>query len=281
MVTEKMQALIQRGQVTRMHEVSADGIQWQKAEEFSELYPRQVAAPAEKAAAQATPTAEVVNATAVEQPQWYAHIDDQRQGPFDEAALHQRIASGKIVADTLVWKNGMPEWVAAEVLLPNQFPQQTVVAQQSPETAASAESTVAGHLTAELGRRQGWIYVLSIVSLVLCVLNLIAIVFALVTQLAAPAASGGVAIVGFLFTLLGLGLTVVAFIAFLNLLQYANSLNVLKYAPTDENAVAALKKLSKFWFLAGIWVLSMVVICSVFVLLAYAFGLRVAYLFGN
>jgi len=46
--------------------------------------------------------------------QWYAGIDGQQLGPFDDAGLMQQIQAGKITRTTLVWKQEMAEWTPAE-----------------------------------------------------------------------------------------------------------------------------------------------------------------------
>ncbi len=45
--------------------------------------------------------------------QFYAAIGGQQAGPFDLAALQQRVQAGQITRDTLVWKQGMANWTAA------------------------------------------------------------------------------------------------------------------------------------------------------------------------
>jgi len=47
------------------------------------------------------------------QVQWFAGIDGQQAGPFQQDALAQLIQEGKIDRDTLVWKQGMNNWTAA------------------------------------------------------------------------------------------------------------------------------------------------------------------------
>jgi len=47
------------------------------------------------------------------QVQWFAGIDGQQAGPFQENALVQMIQEGKITRETLVWKQGMDNWKAA------------------------------------------------------------------------------------------------------------------------------------------------------------------------
>jgi membrane protease subunit (stomatin/prohibitin family) len=45
--------------------------------------------------------------------QYYAAINNQQAGPFDEDALQQKVAAGDITRETLVWKQGMANWTAA------------------------------------------------------------------------------------------------------------------------------------------------------------------------
>jgi len=44
---------------------------------------------------------------------WYYAIAGNRQGPISEEQLDDKIASGEIRADTLVWKSGMADWSKA------------------------------------------------------------------------------------------------------------------------------------------------------------------------
>ncbi|MBL9001949.1 MAG: RDD family protein [Phycisphaerae bacterium] len=46
-------------------------------------------------------------------PEWYYVFRGQRQGPFDEEQFETLIAGGQIRSDTLVWVEGMTEWLAA------------------------------------------------------------------------------------------------------------------------------------------------------------------------
>jgi membrane protease subunit (stomatin/prohibitin family) len=48
------------------------------------------------------------------QEQWYAGIAGQQQGPFDRAGLAAQVRGGAITPTTLVWKQGLPQWVPAQ-----------------------------------------------------------------------------------------------------------------------------------------------------------------------
>ena len=45
--------------------------------------------------------------------QWYAVIDNQRQGPMSPEDLEARIDAKQITAQTLLWREGMANWVPA------------------------------------------------------------------------------------------------------------------------------------------------------------------------
>jgi membrane protease subunit (stomatin/prohibitin family) len=45
--------------------------------------------------------------------QFHVAVGQSRTGPFDLASLQQQAASGQLTRDSLVWKNGMAQWVKA------------------------------------------------------------------------------------------------------------------------------------------------------------------------
>ena len=42
--------------------------------------------------------------------QWYYAAGDQRQGPIEQAEFDRLVSTGTIKSDTLVWRQGMPNW---------------------------------------------------------------------------------------------------------------------------------------------------------------------------
>jgi membrane protease subunit (stomatin/prohibitin family) len=46
-------------------------------------------------------------------PRYFAAIDGNQAGPFDTAALKEKIDAGSVTRETLVWTEGMADWVAA------------------------------------------------------------------------------------------------------------------------------------------------------------------------
>ena len=41
---------------------------------------------------------------------WFYVLDGQQAGPVDEITFQQLVLSGTIVAETLVWSDGMADW---------------------------------------------------------------------------------------------------------------------------------------------------------------------------
>jgi hypothetical protein len=48
-----------------------------------------------------------------QQAQFFAAVGGQQQGPFDMARLGQMVQAGQVTRETLVWKQGMPQWTPA------------------------------------------------------------------------------------------------------------------------------------------------------------------------
>jgi hypothetical protein len=45
--------------------------------------------------------------------QWFVHSDGEQMGPYSGEQLVQYVQEGRIIAETLVWAEGMPEWLPA------------------------------------------------------------------------------------------------------------------------------------------------------------------------
>lgn len=120
---EKLQGLAKRGQLSRMHEVSADGVTWVKASTYPELFQsgslpanpvtaavapiKTVASSVEQGRWSGVPTA--TNGSAVAK--WYYAADQGQHGPVDSESLQQLLASGQLNRETRVWSDGMAEWL--------------------------------------------------------------------------------------------------------------------------------------------------------------------------
>jgi uncharacterized membrane protein len=65
---------------------------------------------------------------------WYYAADNEQKGPVNESELKANLASNKLPADTLIWKDGMDNWTPA-----NQVP---AFSFRQPPTPAKVQPTV-------------------------------------------------------------------------------------------------------------------------------------------
>jgi hypothetical protein len=131
---DKVRDMVRRGQLTRMHELSADGLTWTKAEEFGNFFPRvntNVAGHFTDSASNVPPgsegyvggDSETVSPTPNENAsaQWYAHVKGEKQGPISLDQIRLYAEAKVLKKDSLVWKSGMDAWKPAGETLPEVF----------------------------------------------------------------------------------------------------------------------------------------------------------------
>lgn len=126
---EKLQSLVRRGQLSRMHEISPDGVKWVLASTYPDLFTSaagsaptlqfraEVQAGAAPAAS-AHPSPEEGFGGSISPPvagtgRWYYERGGRSLGPFDASRMTQMLTSGELGPDDMVWSEGMPAWVPA------------------------------------------------------------------------------------------------------------------------------------------------------------------------
>jgi len=87
---------------------------------------------------------------------WFYVQNNERRGPVDEAAAAALIQSGIIMRPTLVWKEGMPNWVAAEQTELYEHLRVTPPAVQPPARPAPGNSMAATYTPASLYKLWLW-----------------------------------------------------------------------------------------------------------------------------
>ena len=140
---EKIRGLIKRGQVTRTHELSPDGVSWKPASEFQELFSSSKSFVFDDSNVGASVGAVGQAAPSTEPEECYAHIHNEHKGPVTKSQLSQWVNSGDMTTETLVWKQGLENWEAASVLVPDLFAGGAAVA-----GGGAAVGAVAGSATA-------------------------------------------------------------------------------------------------------------------------------------
>jgi hypothetical protein len=174
----KIFEMIDRGQVTRSHELSADGLSWVKAEEFGNFFPQATSGFADgnftQAAGSAPPgdmsgvddddSAPVANQNA--SAQWYAHVQGEKQGPvsFDQLKLY--LDANLLTESSLVWRSGMEAWLPAKEAVPSLFEADgnDDVIKSRKESDADVDG---GTLTTELSRSHALVMGFAIAALLL------------------------------------------------------------------------------------------------------------------
>lgn len=122
---EQLQALARRGQLSRLHELSVDGVSWQRASDYPELFVSSIVVESPIASPQASvalPRAQAPVVPTVAPPQrpgpqpsagWYYMDGEERRGPVSVETLRFLSQSGQLDLHTMVWSEGMASWAAA------------------------------------------------------------------------------------------------------------------------------------------------------------------------
>ncbi len=260
---DKVKDMVRRGQVTRMHELSGDGLSWMKADEFGNFFPRAVAsggmAGDMAASASSVPpgsegshgeggTAPAANDNATAQ--WYAHVNGEKQGPVSMDQMRLYSEAKILKKDSLVWKNGMDTWKPAAEMIPELFGGapagggQTIVSHVTSETPPGD----GGALSTELAKHHALILAFGVSLLI------IAAIF-MVGQIVALNQGGRKLKSDTMSAAIRISLSGVAAIAGVMAVQSAVK---LKAAAESSSAIAALmaaRTLNQFWLLTSVSVM--------------------------
>ncbi|MGC4016669.1 MAG: GYF domain-containing protein [Luteolibacter sp.] len=101
--------------------------------------------------------------------QWHYGENGQQHGPVDENGIRQAIASGLVQPQTLVWREGMPNWLplsqVAELGGPSSAYQQSpYVTPYAPTNGLAIASMVCGIVSIFMC----WVHILGAIPAVIC-----------------------------------------------------------------------------------------------------------------
>ncbi|MCL4191089.1 MAG: DUF4339 domain-containing protein [Thermoguttaceae bacterium] len=285
-VEEKLLSMARQGHLSRLHEVSTDGVSWVRASTYPELFavasipetgpksvgmsegytPPSTHAQIESALAPASP-AQVPVALSPER-MWYYDDFGSEAGPFPESTIRQLIDSGSISRETCVWTKGFPAWTPVRNvpdLCPagDRVPPPEAWDGTLPEREQSSSSTL---ITAALASNP-WAISLAITWIVLTAIFLI---FWVVLLLSGVRTGSNVLVTQSLVSLF-IGCTWTG--GAIMLLGYANALSRLRYERTTTSLARALEKLRLFWGYACIATVGMVVLLALAILFAIVQGI--------
>jgi hypothetical protein len=251
--SSKAAEMLQRGQITRLHEVSADGSSWIRAEEYYKSFFNRAAAPEkelkiveEKPKVEEEPSGE----------QWFAYFANQKQGPMSLVVLQQHVLSGNVNRDTLVWRAGLADWQSAVIALPALFPKNMP---PKDEVAASSTKTVQSsglfqETVQAFVRSKAWVQLIAFMWILgsIGALVILGIQFVLALRSSVP---GPVA--AFMATGLALAMLVQGVVLYCGilLLNYSQSLTQLRFQRTEADLLYVGNTVSRFFTATGIVVL--------------------------
>lgn len=124
---EELLAQIQRGSISRMHEVSLDKHSWCQAGEVPDLFPPRPRSDQPRVIGVPQPSTQRPSAqpqlgpqnpslsvsSPADQQQWHYHAHGQNQGPVGTGELAGLFSSGQLPPHTMVWRQGWPQWMPA------------------------------------------------------------------------------------------------------------------------------------------------------------------------
>ncbi|MFO0899987.1 MAG: GYF domain-containing protein [Pirellulales bacterium] len=164
---EKLRVLAQRGQFSRVHEISSDGMAWESATDHPELFDRPsepepepvIVTPAPPVvAAKESPRSGSARREPAAPPSneatWYYGAQGVERGPVEWLDLKRMAALGQLQPGDLVWTEGMDSWVPAE-----QVPGLEHVGRPSPNRRAApdADESVPVEVSRAAGASSIWI----------------------------------------------------------------------------------------------------------------------------
>ena len=290
---EKLQSLVRRGQLSRMHEVSTDGAHWVRASTYTELFvgaPVRLAAPemqvappppaqqpandlaipiAEEAVPQVPAAPKLVVALAAGR-SWHYEDRGAQHGPVDESVLRQMLATGQLDCDAMVWNDGMTQWapasrISALVPLAAMDRRPAGGGQRSNGSDDDLED-----LCKAAAASRPWVLFLAIVAFVysgLCILaGFLMLVHGADRGLAPLVATG-------LFWIVSGVVTAVGGILLSN---YANRLASLNYGRAAKVLEIAMERLKTFWMFVSIVLIVTLAFIGFLVIWIFALGVSLA-----
>jgi|GEM_PF-1373249 len=283
---QKVQDLARRGQITRMHDLSPDGISWVKAEEFGGVFQSSRSPAGADSAATAVASDDTYTLTdnssrgtnhATPRPgdvpdqgvEWYAHIGGENRGPMNTSAIQAAIANGQVQKDTLVWRAGFDEWRPAS----ESFAQALGIspltqgnkATNSIVTGPNKNPGASGDVFYELHRQRPWVLFLSGLILTAGVLYAIFWIVFMVVGAESRFGSSGAGSAKVITGLLGLIVSAITISVGWLLYRYGVALKDIAIHRSEAMQLEAARRLFLFWRYIGISALTIIVLVVFFV----------------
>jgi len=279
--TKKLKLMVQNGQLSRIHQVSIDGQEWQKAADFPDLFQtgvgRTVAAASQSVAQPQSSHGKANQTHASTTPpgqadhEWYYSLNNERLGPVHFSKLQSLAESGQLGQSNLVWRDGFADWQPATSVDGLFAPSKSLPAfiqepkQASVSSSSNAEEISPGALRT-LSDTKPWVLFVAIAVAVLgaCMAfgGLLLIIFG-------GKADNGIAIGEGITSFIYAG---ALFFGSILLFKISSLMGQCLMRPTTSNLSLLLLAYKNFWFFVGIVLIVLLVFFVFFVVWAFAFA---------
>jgi hypothetical protein len=257
---EKLQEFVRRGQLSRMHQISADGVSWQAASTYPEIFAsaavRPVAVPqsASSGSIELAPQS-VPKPTQAEQ--WYYAVGSDQFGPVDRAALVSMLQSGQLLPKSEVWRDGMTDWTSAESI-PGLVPSRPAAA------AAQSNNQLDPEVVHSLFASKSWITLVAgfgfATGSLMALMGIVAVIGG------AKADSGMVVLGGIIY----MAQAVITIVGAVLLMRYGSLIGEVMLYKTASHLSSAFNAQKTFWSYVGIVLIVMLAFLIVGILLSIA-----------
>jgi len=284
---EKLRSLARRGQLSRLHQLSSDGVNWVPASSYPDLFI--VEDGRRRAAGQMGANASPVQnmeyaipgpgalgnsntgtagqaAPPAERP-WYYETDGREQGPVSKSTLREMVRTGKLQPSNQVWTESMPKWAFVSQVMDfaDLCETEQVATTPSQTQEASHSDDLPDGLCRVVVDSRPWILTISIITLGCAVLGFIGSFIMMLNG-----ASEGVPVI-VVAGLSGLVTNVLTGVGGFFLFSYASKLTALRYNKAPVVLERALTVLRTFW----VYVAILMVVGTTFVAIVFVWTIAV------
>jgi hypothetical protein len=235
--------LARAGKVSRAHQISLDGKQWQSAQDFPHLFAGRKQESKPQDITTSSPAAPAAAPEAAKQ--WYYTSGGQQKGPLTEQDLRALTAAGGISSQEQVWTQGLAEWVPIASATPFRTLFVTPTDQNEPSRSTaitpSDSNTLPPETLHQLIASLGWVWFVVAVGF-LASLGTLCLAIWIASQ--ALNVRVNTFLLPALYTLSACG---VVFTGTFLLNGYASRLTELKTARNLESYLKAVAWLNRFW----------------------------------
>ena len=273
---ETLQGMVQRGQLSRIHQVSEDGEIWKKSTEYAELFKSNSRgssgvhveqSPQESTTNQSPQVTQGPTAPQAPDAEWHVEENGTPAGPYSIAELRKLFRSGKFEPYNLVWREGMSDWVPADTVDGLVSAAAFVAKHSGSQTAQPKQSDAVDPQTISiLNDSRGWIILCAVVLVIGAISQFVAAFTFLVQGIRQDVNILIISALGIFSSAI-----VNAFWAWL-MFSYSSSLLKLRIDGNTSSLHFAARRLNRIWTFVGTVTLLTIILGVIAFILSVALG---------